>query len=486
MPKNSGQLRPSFAGFRQQPGGNFAFTMVPNQFLDEIVPYEKPCVVKVVGLILRRTLGWIDQRGQRRQQDRVSYSEFAREMNMSLQAVSDGLKTALDRGYILRVKPGGVFGSNPEAAWYSLRWSAAEAEMMGQDAKVVVLEQSTTTAVIPQPSKFQSGNSSESQSKATLKFRDMRNKAESKNNSPVEIKAKTNSTPGADLALASAQKQEAVKAEALANPKPATSKFSAYIGNVITEIGEQFGDSDHRLPNIKQALNLWDNQKLTEREFVQMLYQARDTTRAHTSALGVGTDKPKDQETYPKKRARFFEVKSLETDRQTLADKSSDQPRNRMPYFFRVLKELINRPTAESGAVELALANTNSAESYSQSSPALNEQHNEWAKRWSLDPAAVITDWQDLHDTLTDPILAAIVRRVLGIRVEQARPELLAACGRSQGCLDQQNQIQNQTEMILLCQNSFEARYVTRQLAGLAEVAGKLWQNPVTFRPVCF
>ena len=114
-----------FAGFRQQPNGQFAFTMVPNQFLDEIVPFEKPCVTKVVCLILRRTLGWIDEYGKRRTQDQVAYSEFAREMNMSTQAVADGLKAALEKGYIVRVKPGTLKGNGngtPEGAWYSLRW----------------------------------------------------------------------------------------------------------------------------------------------------------------------------------------------------------------------------------------------------------------------------------------------------------------------------------------------------------------------------
>src|SRR5438045_6058884 len=117
MPENQ-TLAPAFPGFRRQPGGNFAFTMIPNQFLDEIVPFEKPCVTKVVCLILRRTLGWLDEKGQRRTQDQVSYSEFAREMNMSTQAVADGLRLALEKGYIVRVKPGTKSGQ-AEGAWYS-------------------------------------------------------------------------------------------------------------------------------------------------------------------------------------------------------------------------------------------------------------------------------------------------------------------------------------------------------------------------------
>src|SRR5436190_436651 len=104
--------------------------MVPNQFLDEVVPNEKPCVVKVVCLILRRTLGWIDEKGQRRQQEQVAYTEFAREMNMSIQAVADGLRIALEKGYIVRLKQGSSLTG--EGAWYSLRWAEVESEKQSQ------------------------------------------------------------------------------------------------------------------------------------------------------------------------------------------------------------------------------------------------------------------------------------------------------------------------------------------------------------------
>ena len=77
-----------FAGFQQRQDGYYPFTMVPNQFFSEILPFEKPCVIKVVCCILRRTIGWVDQDGQRRQQQQIAYSEFAREMDMSTQAVA--------------------------------------------------------------------------------------------------------------------------------------------------------------------------------------------------------------------------------------------------------------------------------------------------------------------------------------------------------------------------------------------------------------
>lgn len=316
MPENG----TSFAGFRQGPGGNFAFTMVPNQFLDEIVPFEKPCVTKVVCLILRRTLGWIDERGQRRQQDQVAYSEFAREMNMSMQAVADGLKAALEKGYIVRVKPGTLRGPQtgaPEGAWYGLRWAAGEPgprlaarpEKQSSESHSKKQSKGHSRKQSEGYSEKQSEGHSEKQSsggaEAALKIRDMRNKAESKTKL-VEIKASSSDAKTATPA-----------------------KFSVYIGNVVTEIGESLGDAEHRLPNIKHALNLWDAQTLSEREFVGLLYQARDKTRACTNALSAeAVAKPKT---------------ALPASWQALAPAPAQNagPRNRMPYFFRVLEGLV-------------------------------------------------------------------------------------------------------------------------------------------------
>src|SRR3712207_8654907 len=48
--------------------------------------------------------------------------------------------------------------------------------------------------------------------------------------------------------------QEEINSSSTRAVKSASAGFSAYIGNVITEVSEQFGDSEHRLANIKQAL----------------------------------------------------------------------------------------------------------------------------------------------------------------------------------------------------------------------------------------
>jgi hypothetical protein len=501
MPKN--QLRPVFAGFRQQSGGSFAFTMVPNQFLDEIVPYEKPCVVKVVGLILRRTLGWVDEKGQRRQQDQVSYSEFAREMNMSLQAVADGLKIALEKGYILRVKPGAMHGGTPEGAWYSLRWSTA--------------------------SESQSESRSKNQSDPALKSRDMINKAESKKTGTVEIKTSSIALKPNELQTHQVKRCPG-KTEVLdaASPNPGK-KYSAYIGNVITELGQQFGDDRHRLPNIKHALNLWDAEKINERDFVRLLYQARDITRTKTSVQTAIS------QTAPKFKSWLtLAVGAKEARAEPTA---IHQPRNRMPYFFRVLEELVSKSgntpqepedsrtrvdiinkteqpdtvvkgesslsrsdhfAASNKMVSHAMTEAITPQTLSTENPPTQDKappkpdqlleqadmRRNWAEHWSLDAALVESCWDSLIANLDSPVLKGVAVKALGIEAELARPELRAALNLKN---KDREDISTELDIILICRNAFEARHIARYLVDLHRAARQCWrEEKINFHPVYF
>ena len=442
-----------FPGFQRKPDGNFAFTMVPNQFLDEIVPNEKPCVIKVVCLILRRTIGWLDEHGHRRTQEQVAYSEFVREMNMSTQAVADGLKIALKKGYIVRVKPGTSYnarGGAGEGAWYSLRWQNLPAE-------VEVSNRETDTLLV------EAKPDSIDQSQMTLKSRDMRNKAESEKK---EINLELNSTEN--------QIRDS-SVEPVRN-----GKFSTYVGNVITDLGEQFGDGKHRLPNIKHALNLWDKPAMTEAEFVKLLYQARDLTRQYTTALAQAEPKPK----------KFAGWLNLTSKTETALPDTS--PRNRMPYFFRVLEELVKMPSTPVEAVPtespVALppvvfsepAPSESVLTPAEKSPecfGLSAVRQEWAEQWAKAPEQVLTDWRAYLSALRGSHLQVRLAKSLGIVTEQAKPVLL----NSLGLVPQADRL----DLLLLVENNFEARYLTHHLTELGEAAQQYWGKPVMFHFLC-
>lgn len=404
-------LAPTFSGFLRLPSGNFPFTMVPNQFLDEVVPNEKPCVVKVVCLILRRTLGWVDEKGQRRQQEQVAYTEFAREMKMSIQAVADGVRIALEKGYIVRTKQGSSLTG--EGAWYSLRWS--ETSVSAEEEKT--------------ESKKQSRIESKKQILPTLKNRDMIKKPESESKK-VEINASSN-----------------FKISELANRSEPTKKFSTYIGNLITEIGQQFGETEnHRLPNIKHALNLWDEKNLSEAEFAKLVYQARDLTRTHASAYS-----------------------------------GSATPQNRMPYFFRVLQNLVaeNNPFTE----ETTLTNSE-AEQISQN-PTSNENKepssisptnsflSSLALTYSTQPTKILEKWEQVISQAEATPLAAITKRSLGLESSLASADLLNCMGLTE------NQIRTQIDIIIIFRNSFDAHLASNSYLDLQNLLEKVWAKKV-------
>lgn len=503
MPKFQASA-PAFAGFRQLPGGGFSFTMVPNQFLDEIVPIEKPCVVKVVCLVLRRTLGWIDQTGQRRQQNQVAYSEFAREMNMSTQAVADGLRIALEKGYIVRVRAGTMrdaTSGNPEAASYGLRWmsplqpapvnassnvlsnaSSYKSESHTPDSEIATAPDALASA--PLATTTVQKNSKNQIVSSSLKSRDMINKADSEKSKKLELKISSkNSEP---------QKN---------------GKFSRYIGNLISDIGVQFGDDEHRLSNIKQALNGWEASRLAEKEYVQLLYQARELTRQHTSTLKapVATEKP---DLTPKFNSWITLAGSATLSETFEANKSGQKgPRNRMPYFFKVVQDLLRRPSLDlppsqaveapaaskisgSPQVQAALHNTrkrflNSTKResketvekslFGEAQPISNPIKKEielpqesgpveipselvrLAENFAAKGSAPLATWQRWQAGLQDTRLKSLGRRLIFLEKSQVRPELLSYIfPRSVSTSEDTSK-----QILLVFRNSFDARYAT-------------------------
>ena len=100
---------------------------IPNAFFDAIVPTESLAVVKVVGTVLRHTVGYENQFG-RRQQAPLSYSrmqDFAQIKDRS--TLSDAIARALAANYIERVGEG-IFDNRKEsqqAAVYAVKWQEA-------------------------------------------------------------------------------------------------------------------------------------------------------------------------------------------------------------------------------------------------------------------------------------------------------------------------------------------------------------------------
>lgn len=98
------------------------FTNCPNQFFDRIVGHYQPCVVSVVAILIRSTLGWEDPDTQeRRVEAELPLSRFIRP-ELSETSVRKGLAGAIDAGFIVQTeKP-----TNKQGARYALRWEDAD------------------------------------------------------------------------------------------------------------------------------------------------------------------------------------------------------------------------------------------------------------------------------------------------------------------------------------------------------------------------
>lgn len=115
----------TFAGFAA-PDANF--TPTPNQFFDVIVGHYDPCVVTVVAILIRETLGWKNKHtGARKIEAALAQSDFIKH-GLSKESVRKGIKTAIAAGFIVQT----AAASPRDPARYALRW----ADMSEQDEAI--------------------------------------------------------------------------------------------------------------------------------------------------------------------------------------------------------------------------------------------------------------------------------------------------------------------------------------------------------------
>ncbi len=113
----------TFRGFFAGEGNR---TYIPNQFFDEVLRSESLSVVRVVGSVIRHSIGFQSKHGFRRQHARLSYSAMRRYAGIqSTSTLAAAIDSAIDRNYIVKVQQG-VFTpdlQNQITTTYSLRWS---------------------------------------------------------------------------------------------------------------------------------------------------------------------------------------------------------------------------------------------------------------------------------------------------------------------------------------------------------------------------
>jgi hypothetical protein len=131
--KDPKQFRGFFAG-----EGNR--TYIPNQFFDDLLPSESLAVLKVVGSVIRFSIGFANKWGHRRRYVSLSYQHIRNYTRMNDRTtLSAAIHHALDAQYIERVEEG-VFdrdgGKRSRAAVYALKWlNPATGESIGMKTR---------------------------------------------------------------------------------------------------------------------------------------------------------------------------------------------------------------------------------------------------------------------------------------------------------------------------------------------------------------
>jgi hypothetical protein len=112
-----------FQGFFEGEGNR---TDIPNEFFDVVIPNEPLSVIKVVGSVIRHSIGFQTKHGRRRQQVSLSFQQIQNYARFGSRTdLAKAVRTALEKNYIIRVEAG-VFNHRHgvrRSATYALCWS---------------------------------------------------------------------------------------------------------------------------------------------------------------------------------------------------------------------------------------------------------------------------------------------------------------------------------------------------------------------------
>lgn len=111
-----------FQGFFADVGNR---TAIPEEFFSHVVRYNPKSVIRFVGMVIRKTLGFKASHGKGRvTRAELSYSRLQQALNLGPHAIADAIKRATDMHYVQRLQEG-VFdpsGQDSRGAIYTVRW----------------------------------------------------------------------------------------------------------------------------------------------------------------------------------------------------------------------------------------------------------------------------------------------------------------------------------------------------------------------------
>lgn len=106
--------------------GNGNLTYIPNDFFDHTIPTEPLALIRVVGAIIRHTIGFQTHFGFRRQKVAMSVTEIQKKTGIAgRQHIIHALQEAIERNHIVRLEMGFFdpnAGKESQPAIYGIRW----------------------------------------------------------------------------------------------------------------------------------------------------------------------------------------------------------------------------------------------------------------------------------------------------------------------------------------------------------------------------
>lgn len=141
----SDQYAKSFEDFDGFYSGEGHRSPVPNAFFDQIIPNETLAVIKVVGAVIRHTVGYQNQFGGRRSVTPLSCSYIQRYTAVSKrEAIVGAIRHAQQAGFIARVEHGNFShrANEQTPATYAIRWQGQADSICTSSKREPAIDQS--------------------------------------------------------------------------------------------------------------------------------------------------------------------------------------------------------------------------------------------------------------------------------------------------------------------------------------------------------
>lgn len=187
----SGEYRKDPEQFRGFFAGEGNRTYIPNEYFDVVVRQETLAIAKVVGSVIRFSIGFATKWGHRRQHVALSFSDLSRYAILADRStLSAAIKTAIAKHFLVMIAPG-IFdpnaGQTSTAATYAICWIDGSGQSSLPPLNEAV---ETTNSRKTRPEKFSIADRSEN---PTGNGRKTRPEKQSENQTGIQITMKNNS-----------------------------------------------------------------------------------------------------------------------------------------------------------------------------------------------------------------------------------------------------------------------------------------------------